>query len=309
MARIGERGVHLALPKGNNRWEDRPPPTIVADAMELPPLRLLETVSLRVTVLVDYEYRAAWKVEVGGKQFCVKADSRPGFAAAEVSAQHHAAAAGVPVSEIVECCEEPVPALAMEWAPGRALHGLRDADAWREAGRVLRLLHEAVPLWVRDKPWVDFVSDWFAADLSYLVDQRGLERSVAEAAASRVKEVQPLMRAAPTTWLHGDCQAAHFLVDPKSTRISAVLDWGDAQPGDPVMDFAVMTLFDDGPVLDPVLDGYGATDDLRERTHALLPLYQAVRGAGAARWLDTHGYPGHHAPLDAVRRVVETPLG
>jgi aminoglycoside phosphotransferase (APT) family kinase protein len=37
-----------------------------------------------------------------------------------------------------------------------------------------------------------------------------------------------VLAAEPLVWLHGDCQAEHFLMDAESERVLAVLDWADA---------------------------------------------------------------------------------
>lgn len=256
-----------------------------------------------VRPLLDYGYRGAWKVRACGESFIVKADTRGAFLQNEVTAQRHAEAAGVPVPDIIAAAADPIPALAMRWVEGVALHARPSPAAWRDAGRVLRLAHGASVLRRRDERWGDFVHDWFARELPYLVEHHGLVAEDADVALRHAGELRASLNRRPLAWLHGDCQAAHFLIDPTTERVTAVLDWADAQEGDPAIDLAVLTLFDDG-VLGHVLDGYEAAPEFREHVMRTLPLYRAVRGAGAARWLDDHHIPGGDWPTAAVRSLV-----
>ena len=50
----------------------------------------------------------------------------------------------------------------------------------------------------------------------------------------------------PIVLLHGDLQAEHILVDPQTEQVLAFLDFADAQPGDPLWDIAVVTLWNYG---------------------------------------------------------------
>lgn len=251
-------------------------------------------------MLLNYGYRAAWKVRVGQEVFAVKADARVGFQQREVEAHRRAAAAGIPVSEIVGMDEGPPATVAMHWVDGVSLHGQDSAAAWRAADRVLRMIHAQSPLRRREQPWDDFILDQFATDVPHLA-KHGLTDGEIAAARKRAEGLRPVLASEPLVWLHGDCQAEHFLMDAENERILAVIDWADAQEGAAGVDFAVLTLFDDD-VLAHVLDGYEADADFSKRLAATLPLYAAVRAAGAASWLDAHGYDGSEWPLAVVPR-------
>lgn len=277
--------------------------------MQLPAIdALLGAPPDRTETLLDYGYRGAWKVSVRGESYVVKADVREGFQEAEVAAQRHAGAAGVPVPEIVAVGAIPVPTVAMRWVEGVPLQGHADVAAWRDAGRVLRLGHSATILRGRAKPWAELVLGWLADEISYLVDHRGLAGADADAALQRAETLRVVLDQQSLIWLHGDCQASHFLIDPIASRVTAVVDWGDAQAGDAALDFAILSLFD-RDALTGVLDGYEASTEFREHLAATVPLYRALRGAGSARWLDGHGYPAVEWPLNAVREFVQLPGG
>ena len=273
--------------------------------MELPATEaLLGAPADRTQTLFNYGYRAAWKVSAHGDWFIVKADLRDGFQEAEVEAQRHARRAGVPVPEIVASVAVPVPALAMRWVDGVPLRSSRSMDAWRDAGRVLRIAHAASVLRHRLIPWGELVQRWFTEEIPYLVARRALTAADADAVLRCVDALRPSLDERTLVWLHGDCQAEHFLVDATTGRVSAVLDWADAQEGDAAVDFAVLSLFDED-VLPHILDGYEASAEVRQHLAETLPLYRALRGAGATRWLDEHGYTDVDWAIAAVRQLAQ----
>ena len=256
-----------------------------------------------VTPLVDYGYRAAWKVRTAGATFIVKSDERPDLVTNEVMAVRNAATAGVPVQSFAGFAERPAPAVAFRWVEGAPLHGCEEPEAWRDAGRVLRRIHSAPPLRQRSVPWGEAMEGMFSAELGWMADHGFIEPAEASSAREVAAALRPVMDETPLGWIHGDCQAAHFIVAPGEARIAAVIDWADEHQGAPEMDFAVFSLFD-GETWRHALDGYAATAEFRERLERTLPLYRAIRAAGSLRWLETHGYPGHTWPLECVRALV-----
>lgn len=269
---------------------------------ELPFAALLGGEPSNLHTLLDYGYRAVWKVEVAGKTFVVKKDERPGVAAGEVAALAHAAAHSIPVPEVAGFMHELAPLLALRWVEGLPLTEHSTPAILRDAGRVLRRIHDAPVLQKRLEPLDEWVGSWFDGELSWLVDNGVLSKRERDAALAHFESLRPLLRDTPLAWLHGDCQAAHFLADPKTDRVIAVIDWADAQHGPPEIDFAVLTLFDDAALPD-LLNGYEASPDLRERLRLTLPLYQAVRAAGAHRWLKTHRYQDQPWALAKLRAL------
>lgn len=271
----------------------------------IPPLfeRLIGATPTAVAPLADYTYRAAWKVTTTGGTFLVKSDERPDLVTTEVMAVRNAATAGVPVPAFVGFLERPAPAVAFRWVEGRQLHGCTDPEAWRDAGRVLRRIHAAPPLRQRTVPWGEAMEGMFRAELSWMADHGFISANEAHSASGHAAALRPVLDETPLAWVHGDCQAAHFIVAPAEPRIVAVIDWADEHQGAPEMDFAVLSLFD-GEIWRHALDGYAATTEFRERLDRTLPLYRAIRAAGSLRWLETHGYPGHAWPMDCVRALL-----
>ncbi len=280
--------------------------------MDLPQLESFAGPGPReVTSLVNYGYRAAWKVATPGGTFVVKSDIRPGAQQAEYDNHAYAALHGLPVPALLGLAQGEQPVMALRWVEGESLDMVKSPAAWRNVGSFLRQLHalppryarhELPPRFPRHQSWSAFLIDWFSRELDYMVASRGLLAAERAAALDAVIAQRTLLDSIDGSWIHGDCQAAHFLIDPATDEVAAVIDWSDAQPGAPDMDLAVLTLFDRAR-LPHILHGYGASPAMRERLAVTLPIHAAVRAAGAARWLDEHGSPGHDWPLRIVRHL------
>jgi aminoglycoside phosphotransferase (APT) family kinase protein len=269
--------------------------------VQIPFRELLGREPDRVEKVFDYGYRGVWKAFAGKDVFVVKFDYREGSVAKERAAQVHAAAGGIPVPGIAGYTQSPA-CLALEWVPGVALSDQSGPGAAHEAGSMLRRVHALPPLARRLEPLAEWLHLWFEKELDYMVGRAVLASAEREQALRAFEALRPVLEATPCGWIHGDCQAAHFLIDRLSGRVNAVIDWADAQHGPPEIDFAVLTLFDPG-LLGPALDGYGADAAFRERLRLTLPLYQAIRGAGAYHWLEENGYTGHLWPMEKVRAL------
>lgn len=271
----------------------------------LPPLfeQLIGAPPSEVAPLVNYGYRAAWRVTTPDGAFVVKSDERPDLVTNEVMAVRNAATAGVPVAQFVGFTERPAPAVAFRWVDGRPLHDCTDPEAWRDAGRALRRVHSAPPLRQRTAPWGEAMEGMFRAELGWMAEHGFITIAESESASGIASMLRPVLDETPLCWVHGDCQAAHFILAPDAPRVAAVIDWADEHQGAPEMDFAVLSLFD-GDTWRHALDGYAATSEFRERLERTLPLYRAIRAAGSLRWLETHGYPGHTWPVECVRALL-----
>ena len=152
----------------------------------------------------------------------------------------------------------------------------------------------------RESPLAKWLVAWLADETAYMAEQGVISLVDRRAALKVCAGLRPVLESTPLAWIHGDCQAAHFLNDPESERVTAALDWADAQHGAPEMDLAVLTLFD-ATALPDILDGYEATDELRARL--TLPLFHAARGAGSFRWLETHHPEKRHFAVERVKAL------
>jgi aminoglycoside phosphotransferase (APT) family kinase protein len=188
------------------------------------------------------------------------------------------------------------PVLALAALPGRALARLGQPAAtppaaWAAAGAAVRRLHDA-PL----PPWpgrstesitaeLDAECDWLLANDVLPADLVTRNREVAEAA----------LAPRPPVFIHGDLQVAHVFVD--GDRVTGIIDWTEAAPGDGLFDLASLTLGHPDRLGD-VLDGYGAGVDLDG-----IRGWWSLRCLRAIRWLVEHGFdpaaPG--AEIDVLR--------
>ncbi len=100
--------------------------------------------------------------------------------------------------------------------------------------------------------------------------------------------LRPLLVQRPVVLLHGDLQTAHILVDPQTEKVLAFLDFADTQPGDPLLDIAVVTLWDQ-ELTDFLLEGYSGIAKTEE-TKQLLSLYRLLRHLAEIPWLLERGF-------------------
>jgi aminoglycoside phosphotransferase (APT) family kinase protein len=210
------------------------------------------------------------------------------------------------VPEIVGATDD---AYAMRWVDGVPLRVCESTDAWRDAGREVRVVHDAGggppfgtgfggfgparPTW---RSFFELFAETMLADCERDLDfprEQGARIRAAVRVASGLDSPH-------VVWCHGDLQPEHVLIDPATDRVSAIIDWADHGAGDFGWDFAVLTLDDEGR-RDAVLDGYRATDHERDALDALLPLYSVVRVLGEACWFAEHGFPYDDSLGRAVR--------
>ncbi|WP_157254422.1 phosphotransferase family protein [Nonomuraea typhae] len=227
----------------------------------------------QVEVVVAHHECATLRV---GEVF-LKIDADQGRTDVEVEAM---AMAPVPTPEVL--WREP-PVLALAALPGTALARLGKPStaspaAWASAGAAVRMLHDA-PL----PPWPGRSVDEIASDLdgecAWLITNDVLpadlvtrNRQVAEAA----------LRPWTPVFTHGDLQVAHVFTD--GDKITGVLDWSEAGPGDALFDLAILTL-GHREHLGDVLAGYGADVDLD-----VIRAWWSLRSLLAVRWLIEHGF-------------------
>ena len=145
------------------------------------------------------------------------------------------------------------PVLALAALPGTALGRLGEPSAaspaaWAAAGAAARMLHDApLPPWPGGSldEWVsdlDGECEWLVANEVLPADVVTRNRRVAEAA----------LRPWTPVFIHGDLQVDHVFVD--GDKVTGVVDWSEASPGDALFDLATLTLAHEEH-LDDVLTG------------------------------------------------------
>ena len=252
--------------------------------------RLLGCVPETIEPMVVWDHRATFRVRIGDERFVCKFDSDKDEHRREVVGNQRAAAAGVPVPEIIAL--EPG-AFAMRWVDGVALATSSPECAWRAAGAVVRSIH-SIPVTEPEfgGGFVGRAATWTDALLAAVDDT--IEPAAATCARTAISAAQ--LDHITGGWCHGDLQPEHIVLDPDTHRIRAVLDWSDQGRGDPAWDVAVLTL-DDDRALPAFVRGYGGTvpDDR-------LGLYRVVRLFSEVRWLAEHGFaPAADAAVARLR--------
>jgi aminoglycoside phosphotransferase (APT) family kinase protein len=226
-----------------------------------------------VEVVVAHSERATLRV---GDVF-VKVDADGDRLAREVEAM---ALAPVPTAEVL--WHRP-PALALRRVAGRALGHLGDPAAgppaaWAATGAAIRRLHDA-PL----PPWpgrgAEHLAERLAEECAWFEAQGVLPRSVLARNRARAEAV---LRPWTPVFIHNDLQVDHVFVD--GDRVTGILDWSEASPGDAILDLATVTL-GYPEHLEDLLAGYGAAVD-----HDLVRGWWSMRCLLGVRWLAEHGY-------------------
>lgn len=247
-----------------------------------------ETLELRQTSSPD-----AWFAKLAdGRAVVVKRPgwrNRPGSTRVEAWAYAACAEQAVTVPRVLGLSEEPE-CLVIELLEGEPLE--RNAprtsevrEIWAEAGADLRKVHEIslsgfgplVPgngqphgessTW---SPWVEYAK---AEGIGWLVDAGYLGSTVGDLLLHRFDEALPLVRRfSGGRLLHGDFQSLHTFHAP-ANGYQGIIDFGQAQAGDPRWDLARVLLWDGEEGLNALLEGYGADLLTREDREVLLPLY------------------------------------
>ncbi len=207
----------------------------------------------------------------------------------EVATMERALAAGIPVAKRLTFHTGPPAVLITERVGGLPLTSAYPLAA-AAAGRLLRRFHAlgACPPFVDgQRRWSVFIRTWADREIATMVEHRAIGPGDGQRLHRHFSALATVLDARPCALIHADLQAEHVLIDPATQRVHALLDFVDAQPGDPLLDIAVLSLWDPG-LAGAVLTGYDALGD--EQTD-LLRTYRLLRHLGAANWLATHAVP------------------
>jgi aminoglycoside phosphotransferase (APT) family kinase protein len=163
--------------------------------------------------------------------------------------------------------------------------------AAREAGALLARFHHLgahPPFSTGERTWDRHVLGWIERELASMSTFDVLSASEIDTLRTRLFRLCATLTSRPIALLHGDLQPDHILVDERGERVVALLDFADAQPGDPLLDIAVLTLWDEA-LTAPILAGYpGFTDDTATRD--LIAEYRLLRHISEIPWLLERGY-------------------
>ncbi len=263
--------------------------------------RLLGRAPDHISTLVRWRDHGAYRVDAGGDSFVVKLDDDPELVAREVAGHQRAAAAGVPVPELIMADDH---CIAMRFVDGTPLHESATEAAWRAAGSALRQVHDLTPgdligdgFGLAGTTWPEFVEALLERELEGCGRELGFDPSQAKRVRRAFDDARPLLDQPVLVWCHGDCQPDHVLVDPHDDSVVAIIDWADHGKGDSAWDLAILSL-DHTSHIDALLDGYGEVAVGADRTRTVLSLYRVLRWLREARWLAARSLPESAVSLE-----------
>jgi aminoglycoside phosphotransferase (APT) family kinase protein len=201
-----------------------------------------------------------------------------------------AASIGLPIPKILGFEAGQPAVFAMQQVIGRPLSS-RNPIAEKEAGKYLQRFHAIgahPPFSGGQQQWDAFISWWMHEETKKVKRLEVLDPLQLRKLQERFDQIQPLLAKRPIVLLHGDLQPEHILIDTQTEKILAFLDFADAQPGDPLLDIAVVTLWDHG-LTDFLLEGYSNLV-LTEATQKLLSFYRLLRHLAEIPWLLERGF-------------------
>lgn len=222
----------------------------------------------QVTPLTGMVGNASSLVRTPGRQLVLKACREQDWRC-ETTALTRLRGAGVPVASLLAAGHEDDQAwLIIDFVDGDRC----DDDAVRaEAGAALREVHGLI-MDAYGRPgrtfstWREVLLDRLDDDLTDTLAAGLLMGEEAERARELIMDAPAYD--GPPVLLHGDLKDLHL--HSQDGRLVALLDWGDAQGGDPLYDLARYSL--EGPAqLHALLAGYGpiALDEARLRAYRL----------------------------------------
>jgi aminoglycoside phosphotransferase (APT) family kinase protein len=210
-----------------------------------------------------------------------------------------ARSAGVPTPEPLAFSPGPPAVLAMRQVVGQPLSSAHPRAA-HEAGVLLARFHHLgahPPFATGERTWDQHILVWMERELASMSTFGVLAASEFDTLRTHRDRLCATLTSRPIALLHGDLQPVHVLVDEPGERVVALLDFAEAQPGDPLLDIAVLTLWDEA-LTAPILASYpGLTDDTATRD--LIAEYRLLRHISEIPWLLERGYTE-----DANRNIV-----
>ncbi len=215
-----------------------------------------------------------------GHDVVVKVSVEAGEFGSEAAAVEKLAGAGLPVSRVRLVEDGPPSVIVLDWTPGRAVRADDPPAVRRQVADLLARVHAmpAGPPYAGVVPdLVSWIDGWCRTALEQW-SRRGGDAATAEA---WYREVRPLIAGRRGSQILLDGVPDHFLVGPDD-RVR-LIDVANLQPGDPVMDVAVLVMH--APELFAgVFDAYHQDEVTSRHLTELLPFYVFLRALAAAEW-------------------------
>jgi aminoglycoside phosphotransferase (APT) family kinase protein len=174
--------------------------------------------------------------------------------------------------------------IVLDWTPGRAVRGNDSVRVRRAVVDALSRIHSlpaAAPYGGVNADLVTWIDGWCDHALPWWRQRDGTTGNDARTARNWYRRVRPLIAGRTGSMIMLDGVPDHFIVGPDD-RV-ALIDVAELQPGDPVMDLAVLSLHASG-IFTGLLDRYAQAELDDRHLTALLPFYVFLRALAAAEW-------------------------
>ena len=183
------------------------------------------------------------------------------------------------------------------------LDGRQQERAWHEVGQEVAKLHSRVttcpdPRGYLDTPGYE-LNLW--PTVARLVDSRAASPSLAREIEGLLDRLAPHVMASghERCFVHNDLHAMNVMCQPGG-ELSALIDWGDAGWGDPVLDFAAVPL----EMMSAALEGYGTANLGRL---GAFPEARIIWSKLHDAMDDAIDEPGRPIPLPLFHRFLDNP--
>jgi aminoglycoside 2''-phosphotransferase len=210
------------------------------------------------------------------------------------------------VPKVIALIEEEPTVLVMEAIEGSPLTE-KSVDAAREFGEYIERFHnlEAHPPFSNGQmTWDSFVITWANKELSELKTMNIFAEYEVYWLINHFSSFKEILKTRPIKFLHGDLQPAHILVNTETDKVTGIIDFADTQPGDPLMDIAVLSLWDT-ELASLVLAGYKSIEN-NETTQSLIELYRLLRKIGEIPWLLKRDFKERaQRDIDSIKETLE----
>ncbi|MFC1621999.1 phosphotransferase family protein [Patescibacteria group bacterium] len=195
----------------------------------------------------------------------------------------------IPVPEMMGLDVGNLTVLVMKYVNGSPLTS-NNVKAALEAGKYLELFHSidtVLPFSGGQNSWDEFILWWSGKELQKIKQLDIFGGTEILEIENELRDLLPTLVSRPIVTLHGDLQAEHILVDAQHDRVLAFLDFVDSQPGDPLLDIAVLSLWDN-KLADLILESYKGIEN-STKTQNLLVGYRLLRHLAVIPWLSERG--------------------
>ncbi len=203
----------------------------------------------------------------------------------EFDATQKAAEAGVPTATILRFEQGSPSVLLLKYVSGESISSKKPLAA-KEVGKYLEQFHQigaTAPFSGGQYNWHEFVSWWANQEISNVKKLGIFDEKTVSLIEQKFQDDSSLLFSRPVVLLHGDLQAVHVLVDQKKDEFLAFLDFADTQPGDPLLDIAVLSLHDVA-LASYILEGYQRIEN-DDEVRRILSLYRLLRRLAEIPWL------------------------